>query len=546
MATPEGPGDICDNGYKCLFKDENIPDHFKCSSCGRVSRELHRTDCCGARFCAQHLKKVSENKEGCPQCGEEFESLPCKKKHEKITKFNVLCTAREQGCAWEGVVEDFDEHKRVCEHVCISCPKGCGQEQIRRGSLEDHISHHCPERKYTCPHCNYKDTYKFVTNAHLTECSYKPVACPNQCGVKGERDDMDTHLQNECPLEYIACKFGCSTKLRREDEAQHLRENSKPHFAWLANTTLKMSETIEDLTAENKHQEEQNEKMRKQLQDITTAQQQQENSQDVKREFQELLTQLEEGNKKAMEELTTQLEQVGSRLELLEKQVSNMSNNVPQNDVSPPEQSGEGEWRVIRDLERKSEEKEKELRKKLQEHEIKSDKRIAQQDSKIAKLESLLLMATPGIPKEQHPPDDHHEFTLKKYSTLKKGEEQWSSPSFPAFENGPQLKLIVWPNGQGEGRGTHISVWLAQDVDELEQYIETYQVTLKLELIGQCPPNISAKEDFIVTIPNKKQYIGDFSNKFIPHSSLTNYLVEDSLDFQVTHIRVCIPEIYVQ
>lgn len=109
--------------------------------------------------------------------------------------------------------------------------------------------------------------------------------------------------------------------------------------------------------------------------------------------------------------------------------------------------------------------------------------------------------------------------------------------------------MIVWPNGQGEGKETHVSVWLAQEA-EVDCFSEPRQVTLKLELIGQGlnpAPNHSTK-DFVVPSLKNNRYLGYFSNKFIAHADLTNaslptqYLVDDSLEFQITCTCVCMPE----
>lgn len=535
MATQEPPAkreDTCDSGYKCLFKDDNIEDRFKCSSCKRVSRNPHLT-CCSVQFCAQHLKKLAENDESCPECGEKYESVPQRKINQQILKFAVYCTMRKQGCRWEGAVKDLDKHESICKYTYVPCPHDCGQEQIERGSLDKHTKQDCPKREYACPHCNFKDTYRFVTTAHMALCSYKPITCPNKCGVRGERDDMETH-QDECPLEYIPCKLGCSTKFRREDETQHIKDNSQQHLVWLVNTTLEMSETIRDLTAKSEHQQEQNEQMKKQ--------------------FEDSIAQKHQENEKEIEELKTQLEQERSRLDLLEKQVGNMTNNSQRDDISPPEHSGDSEQREIRELQRKSDEKDRELKQlsdKLKRHETESSEQITQLNSKIIQLEKIFnnpsrnpLVAPVEPP---HPQNDHLAFVLENYSREKEEGGEWSSPAFPAFDNGPLLRVIVWPNGQGEGKETHVSVWLAQEAD---CFSEPRQVTLKLELIGQGlnpAPNHSTK-DFVVPSLKSNRYLGYFSNKFIAHADLTNaslptqYLVDDSLEFQITCTCVCMPE----
>lgn len=544
MATPEQPPlkqAICASGYSCPFKDaSDIHDCFKCSSCERVSRDPQITTCCNAQFCAAYLRQVAETKGKCPECEEHFEFFPCKMIYRDILKLAVSCTMSDQGCDWEGVVGDLQKHEESCEHVYVTCPKKCGQRQIKRRALDEHVRLNCPEREYSCPHCNYKDTYKFVTTAHLTECSYKPVECPNRCGVKGERADMETHLQDSCALEFMPCKFkhaGCNVKFQRHKEEEHMTKHSRQHLDLLVNATTKMSEEIRALTAKNQLQEQQHQEMKKQLEDVIADRR----HQDEQREQ----------NEKEI----TELKLLVSRLDSLEEQVSNMTNNTNiQNDISPPEHPGDSERREVRigELERRSEEKGKELaklHKKLDEYVTESHRQNIQLQRRMEKLEKH-KQPSPGsgdlvMPRPQ---DGWITFTLENYSTLKKGEEEWSSPAFSAFENGPHLQVIVWPGGQGEGKGTHISVWLAQV--KVDYYLAPYQVTLTLKLVGQSgiyPNPHSMTEDFVVPTPNR--YVGHFSNKFIAHSDLTNkgmptqYLEDDSLEFQIMCTGICTAEI---
>ena len=523
MATHEELPNTCDTGYKCKFKDGNIQESFKCSSCKRVSRDPHTT-CCGLQFCGDYLRQLRENEENCPGCGDKYQFIPSKKIHKQIMELEAFCTMKDQGCNWEGVVKDLGEHEDLCEYTHVPCPQNCGQDQITRRSLDTHMNEECPKREYTCPHCNFKDTYAFVTNAHLTECSYKPVACPNHCGVEGERDDMDAHIQNECPLEYIACKLGCSTRYRREDEKRHAKDCVQQHLTYLADAALQMNDTIKDLTSKIERQQEQFE--------FTTQRRHEET-----------------------EELKTQLEQERSRVELLEKQVSNMTNNVQQDerlgeDISPPEHSGDSERREIRELERKSDEKDRELerlRTKLEEHEGESSKQIEHLTSRIEKLEKLLNNSSSRVPAVPHAlaaipclqdgQDEPLAFTLKSYSKLKEAAEEWCSPPFSTFENGPKLRVSVWPNGQREGNGTHVSVWLVQEFNS--QDTEPFLITLTLLLIGgqdHSPIPNDVTKSFIIT--SNERYVGEFENKFIPHSDIAHYLKNDSLEFRITYKHV--------
>ena len=51
-------------------------------------------------------------------------------------------------------------------------------------------------------------------------------------------------------------------------------------------------------------------------------------------------------------------------------------------------------------------------------------------------------------------------FTLDNFSERKISEETWYSPYFYSHEYGYKMQLRVFPNGTGEGKGTHVSIFV--------------------------------------------------------------------------------------
>ena len=513
MATP---GDVnieeekCQHGYTCTFKITNLEDRLKCSSCGNVARKPSITTCCSEQYCKSYL----EGREHCPntECKKSLHFAANKFADQDISKLNVFCTMKQNGCNWEGQVGSLDTHVEVdCEHVYVRCTTGCGQ-QIKRGQLEQHLEKECPEREYSCPHCNYRGPYRLVVSAHFAECSYYPVECPNKCGVEGERDDMDHHLRDACPLQYIQCKFshaGCGEKFRRDGESEHMKERSQKHLELLGSLTLQQSEQIEK---QEKEIVEQKREITEQKREIT----------EQKREITE--------QKREVTELRDRQEQDKKRIDMLMKQVSNITNNVP-DDVSPPENQDRNE---NSELAQKMEEKERKILATL-------DKRILAFEDRLAEIEKRLnnSVANVNVPKQlqEDDPDDPLLFTFEGYSKKKKDKDQWISRSFKT--GGYTLKLNIWPNGQGEGNGTHISVWLLQKTTE-DDYLMPAEITITLELLNQCCDLYHIQVIKRFNCCNAHYIVGDFSNTFIAHSDLdldpikqTEYLKNDSLMFRI-------------
>ena len=561
MATPEEPPDqedVCQSGYRCTFiREEAEMDCWKCDSCHRVCRDPQSTTCGCFQFCASYTQQqaTKSSNRPCPKCGAETVFYPMKRNYKEIMNFAILCNMKEYGCKWEGIVQDLSEHEKVCEYVHLPCPKCRGQ--IKKTSLDEHLKTDCPEREYSCPYCNYRDTYSFVTNAHMAECSWLPLECPNKCGVTGERGDMETHLLT-CQKEYTSCKFqrlGCGKKFRREEEGQHMMEcHSDPLV--LSVGVLKMSEEIHDLKAKSEIQKNEIEQLKANGEIQKTEIDQLKVKSEIEKTAMEqnMLTKMAELQQKQNEEmgkhtdeLRDQLKHEKKRVDSLEKQVSNMNNNTA-NDISPPEHLGDSERR---ELERKLEEKDRELEqlsRTLEVHKTESAEQNKQFNQRLAKLEKLVNNESRPKSNNIQPTSGPITFTLKGYSKLKESKEEWKSESFSvAGEGSPRVHLVVWPAGQGDGRGTHLSVWLGKEDNNWE--VLPFEVSMCLELVDQAPHptrnTIRAQKMFPVTNQQLRYpYIGDFSNMFIKHSQLCSvpatqqkqYLVEDSLKFRITDI----------
>ena len=546
MATP-GPVPsedkqpaLCHHGYTCSFKQAET-DHYECSSCGKVARSLSLTSCCGEPYCALYLEKVKESHHGCPNCkAKEFNITPNSRSRNKIQELVVACEMRQEGCGWEGKLKDYDQHQQTCEHVTITCPKDCGSE-VKRRELAHHLESDCPEREYQCPHCNFKDTYRHVTDAHMPDCSYYPVHCPNDCGAAGERDDMESHLQDECQLHYVPCKFshaGCTAKFRREEEREHMDRHIPQHLESLGSyTLLAIAETNKSLVEQNKHLE-------------AKMQQINEETEQIKAESARFKARTE----KEVAELNKKLVESEKRVDSLESSVTNITN---QDDISPPEPQGEGERVGVREyqaLEMKLREKDAkitQLETKLDEQKTRYDKLFTQLTQRMTKLEKDLN--DPSRNRRDPPvvePEMHAEnttlptFILQNFASLKEKKDRWISSEFDVFQNGPRLMLVVWPSGQGEGRDSHVSVWLEKKVTDEMDFAPT-QVTLTLELL--CNEHVTNPNQVSVTFPIYPAYFQGFSNTpyeevsnvFVPHPELAQYLSGDSLEFRVTkmHLR---------
>ena len=111
---------------------------------------------------------------------------------------------KDRGCLWTGQLQHLDAHLDVttgdCQYVDVECPKKCVQK-VQKRNVDTHLANECPNRDYSCPHCNFANKFHVVSK-HFDVCPYYPLACPNRCGATFERDDLQDHMKM-CRLEEV-------------------------------------------------------------------------------------------------------------------------------------------------------------------------------------------------------------------------------------------------------------------------------------------------------------------------------------------------------
>ena len=219
-----------------------------CPICFELLIEPYQIVKCGHHVCQQcHTQLLTNGKKECPVC-RESDALSSahldKFLQREINDLKVRCQHHKEGCEWTGEVRDLQSHldpdKRKCDYILLPCFFGCG-ERIRSSAMRDHMMRYCVKRQMSCQYCSYFSSCEIVTAKHLPICLQVPVTCPNNCKKEGlKREQLQAHI-DECPLQVISCPFtsaGCTVKLRRnemekhEDSAmrQHLRLVMKLHL----------------------------------------------------------------------------------------------------------------------------------------------------------------------------------------------------------------------------------------------------------------------------------------------------------------------------
>ena len=384
-------------GYQCQFID-SVFDDLYCKKCTLVARRLTITNCCGESFCHTCIADKQEQGNPCPACGEKnFTTFEQVKNQKRINCLRVYCSMKERGCDWSGTLEQLDTHldpdQDTCQYVDTKCPLNC-QQSIPRNKVEQHVAQHCAKRPYVCQHCNFKATYEEVVDAHLPECKYVPLQCPNRCGVTFERDFMEDHMKT-CRLEEVGCEFsgvGCDGRFRRETRRNTPGRTARtPHLA--ASLAVETKEQLQQklLEQDEKHNEER-EKLKWKVEeenakvDIKLQTQHQKHM-----EVEERLRQKVQEQEKKTEEQEVKVEEQEKKLGVQRKKLAQQEKKLEEEENKRQLQ----EKKLEKQEKRLGEQNEKlvQQEKKLEEEERKlndQDKKVKEQEKKLKEQEKKM------------------------------------------------------------------------------------------------------------------------------------------------------------
>ena len=159
MATGEQPRPR--GGYDCSLV---IPStKYECPVCLLLLRGPHLVSCCGHHLCASCVEQIQKGGKACPLCNSaSFNTMHNKGlERDMLNELMVLCTYKDRGCDWSGVLGSLEQHTDPimgdCPYTLVQCTWRCG-ETIERCFLMEHEEKFCPNRPwYVCfEDCNLR------------------------------------------------------------------------------------------------------------------------------------------------------------------------------------------------------------------------------------------------------------------------------------------------------------------------------------------------------------------------------------------------------
>uniref|UniRef100_A0AAY4BJE9 TNF receptor-associated factor n=1 Tax=Denticeps clupeoides TaxID=299321 RepID=A0AAY4BJE9_9TELE len=218
---PSPPSSLEGNkpGFPKKILANKLEDKHLCNICQKILRKPFQAQC-GHRFCSYCFNKtVSGGPQKCNACIKEelFEdstsilkqgcAFPDNAARREIEALAAVCP--NEGCSWTGTIKEYElNHEGKCDYMIIPCP-AC-KELLRSNEMERHNERECPERTLNCKYCKEPFQFKNI-KAHDEICPKYPMICEGCAKKKIPREKYVDHIKL-CTKFRAPCRFhvvGC-------------------------------------------------------------------------------------------------------------------------------------------------------------------------------------------------------------------------------------------------------------------------------------------------------------------------------------------------
>jgi len=516
-----------------------LPGKWKCPLCNLLMRNAIQTYR-GEMACEACYFTAKGDSNICPIDQEQIEDSEFfKDRHARreILQLDCYCTNKENGCGWEDVVNSFDAHIQLCGYQYIQCDD-C-KEALLRQNLPHHLEELCDFRQLPCTYCGSMLKIKTVAE-HESICHMRPLQCPYVCGANIQLDSIHEHVQQcsmiqdsrTCPYTIIGCQSPIT-----EDVPLHMQQSNTAHAALAISVAKCLQQTNEQLKHEllaeqtkrlelTKKMEEQNEKQKIMEAGLTVWKQKYEEMANEIAQLKDRSDQTEKEIKKNLEEVNLKLDgqavqEIGDRLAAVEQKYVEAEGKLRN---LPGGSHGGGVVGMDEELKRGVERVDQ----------LESGSAVL--SANLSELElKLQLLENTCYEGQQLWKVDNVTFRINQAVTGK----VTALHSAPCFQKRGGYKFCsrLYLNGDGMGRGTHISLFfviMKSEYDALLQWPFSDRVTFRLV----NPHNLdeSMTESFIpdknsssFKRPTKDMNIAAGCPMFIKKDLLAHYIVDDAL-----------------
>ncbi|CAJ1054168.1 TNF receptor-associated factor 5 isoform X1 [Xyrichtys novacula] len=234
-----------------------LKEEFVCPVCGGVVLNPQQNSC-GHIYCYHCLQGLLESSSPsspvCPVDGavitpaEVFQDNCCRR---EISCLEVYCT-NFPACTSVVTLQHLQEHLSSCQYEQLQCTNpGCRAAPQRR-HLQEHLTSTCPHRTEPCPHCQQPIRLNLIQDHLQTSCLQVEVGCPHSCSQKVPRHKLAEHRES-CPEVHVDCsyrRFGCLVQDKREKVKLHEDTAVNHHMLLVLRSNTHLEQQVEVLQEE--------------------------------------------------------------------------------------------------------------------------------------------------------------------------------------------------------------------------------------------------------------------------------------------------------
>ncbi|XP_037653370.1 TNF receptor-associated factor 2 isoform X2 [Choloepus didactylus] len=246
--SPPSSLDLLQPGFSRTLLGTKLEDKYLCSACRNVLRRPFQAQC-GHRYCSSCLAAIlSSGPQNCAACVQEglyeegvsilesSSAFPDNAARREVEGLPAVCPS--DGCTWKGTIKDYEScHEGRCPFTLTECPACKGV--VRLGAKERHAELECPERSLSCRHCK-APCGGAGAKAHSEVCPKVPLTCEG-CGKKKIlREKFQDHVKT-CGKCRVPCKFravGCAEMVESEQQQEHEAQQLREHLGLVLSSLL--------------------------------------------------------------------------------------------------------------------------------------------------------------------------------------------------------------------------------------------------------------------------------------------------------------------
>ncbi|KAM5146866.1 TNF receptor-associated factor 1 [Mantella aurantiaca] len=241
------------SGYPTSICDHVPGNKYLCCNCNNVLKKAQQT-LCGHRYCAPCLLWIIRNHKSpvCPKCKLEDPDALSEDSYlsedrafsdaainKEISELRVHCVTAN--CVWSGVLRDYEDHQSLCDFAQILCHTGCGRT-VQRRHLADHLETECANNTTICPKCSLRVSSTDFSK-HKCEKSSADDQMQKKNGMlsKGKnQNSVNSNWKEKCRFSSL----GCTYKGSKEKMKEHEKSSVVTHLSLVVPVLLHIKDSL--------------------------------------------------------------------------------------------------------------------------------------------------------------------------------------------------------------------------------------------------------------------------------------------------------------